>query len=211
MGENSMDKTSTTPDEQLNHLLENCGKDLPEKIGEPCKKVFIDMIKNGKKVYEAMGFSKEMLESMYGNGYRIYQAGRYEEAIAQFKMLMLLDSNDTRFSLGLAASFQKAGKFSEAVELYHMAAKLDKSSPMPYYYAAECYRQLGELEIGIIALNWALERCGESKDYTVLKDRILIMRESLTSKILENAKGTKLKFTEAKLGFNIPSLEGKVK
>ena len=84
------------------------------------------------------------MEVVYHFAHNAYQQRKYEEALRLFQFLVQNDHAETRFWMGLAASYHMSGSHRQAVTAYGMAAVLDATNPRPALYAGECHLAVGD-------------------------------------------------------------------
>jgi type III secretion system low calcium response chaperone LcrH/SycD len=128
---------------------------------------------------EAMGLTDGMVEGMYGQAYRLYNTGKYADAIQLFRLLIMLNPTDAKYTLGLAACMHMLKEYRNAIELYTMCAALDPVSPLPLYHLSDCYLQIKDKFSALVSLEMTVKRAGEKTEYKVLKDRAQLTIESL--------------------------------
>lgn len=138
------------------------------------------MLKGGMLPKDALGLSDALVEGIYAQAYRLYNTGKYSESIHLFRMLVMLNSTESKYILGLAACFHMLKEYQNAVQVYSMCAMLDPENPIPHYHASDCYVQMQDPLSAIISLNLAVQRAGEKPQYVKIKERALLTIDSLT-------------------------------
>lgn len=131
----------------------------------------------------AFGISNEQIEAIYAQAYRLYNTGKYQEAIDLFRVLIVMDASDSKYALGLAACFHMLKEYDSAVKLYMMTGIIDGDSPIPHFHASDCYIQMGDRASAVLSLDMAVKRAGEKPEYQVLKDRALLTIDSLKKEL----------------------------
>lgn len=111
---------------QENLIKEINSDTLPEKI------------KEGKTFQEILGYSNDTLEKCYQIGLDCFEKGNYEEAVAIFSLLTLMNHYFHNFWVCLAMSHQAQHHWDLALQTYELAKMTDKEDPIPYLYAGEC-------------------------------------------------------------------------
>ena len=119
------------------------------------------------------------MEAMYAQGYNLYNQGKYKEASYVFRLLMLLDYLTPKYVLGLAACLHRLKDYKSAANIYLLCGTLDAHNPLPHYHAADCYIQLGLTPLAIFSLDMAQTAAGDQPQYSVIKERAKLMRETL--------------------------------
>lgn len=133
----------------------------------------------------ALRLGDDTMEAIYGQGYNLYNQGKYKEASYVFRLLMMLDYLTPKYSMGLAACLHRMKDYKNAANTYLLSATLDTSNPMPHYHAADCYMQLGVKIAAIFSLNLAIQAAGSQPQYSVIKERATLMRETLNQLVQE--------------------------
>lgn len=132
---------------------------------------------------DAMGLNDQMIEGIYAQAYRLYNTGKYKEASQLFRLLIMLNGAEPKYSMGLAACFHMAKDYQTAVQVYTTCGLIDPTNPIPHYHASDCYLQLGDRVSAMISLQMAVKRSGDKQEYSQLKDRALMTIESLKEEI----------------------------
>lgn len=144
------------------------------------------LIKQGVFPKDTFGLSDGMVEGIYGQAYRLYNTGKYEDAGQLFKLLMLIDGTESKYSMGLAACFHMNKQFKTATELYAICGIIDGQSPLPHYHSADCYIQMKDKLSAVISLEMAIKRAVGKPEYKTLEDRAKMMVERLKKELSEN-------------------------
>lgn len=154
-------------------------KGTKENIKEAVNKVMDDVFEKGMLPKDAMGLTDSMVEGIYGHAYRLYNSGQYREASQLFRLLVMLDSTQQKYLMGLAACYHLLGEYDNALMTYSIAEVLDTSDPMPCYHSSDCYARLEEMDYALEQLEFAEEKCGTRPEYAHLKDRIHLTVKNL--------------------------------
>lgn len=139
----------------------------------------LQMVTEGKTIQEAAGVSDELLEEIYTLAYSHYTHGRYTESIALFQFLTGIAPYNSRFLLGLAASYQETSKYQDAIQGYFFALNANPEDPMPALYAAECYLKENNKEAAKDFLQAALELAGDKESFKTFRERCSVILDSL--------------------------------
>lgn len=190
---------------QIKKAAEEIGKNLsrlaekPEGLGaglsssdesalasmtEEFKKLGSDYMKDSASAKQAMGLTDALVENIYGQAYRLYNTGKYKDASHLFRLLMMLDPKQSKYTLGLAACFHMLKEFKNAIEIYTICGVMDPETPIPHYHASDCYIQMKDNISALIALEMAINRSGEKPVYKTLKDRAQLTIETLKKEIM---------------------------
>ena len=130
----------------------------------------------------AMGLSDAMVEGLYSQAYRLYNTGKYKDASQLFRLLIMIDSTEAKFTMGLAACFHMLKEYESAISTYALCGIIDPESPIPHYHSSDCYIQMKDYVSAIISLEMAVKRCGDKPEFQSLKDRALMTIESFKKK-----------------------------
>ena len=138
---------------------------------------------------QALHLNDETMEAIYGQGYNLYNQGRYKEASYIFRLLMLLDYMTPKYVLGLAASLHRMKEYMTAANIYLLCGTLDATNPLPHYHAADCYMQQNLPVLAVFSLDLAISAAGDQPQYSIIKERATLMRDALDKQLKEEAKG----------------------
>jgi tetratricopeptide (TPR) repeat protein len=81
----------------------------------------------------------------YNDGYRLSQAGKYDDAIVSFKKAIALNANYAEAYNMLGFCTRKLGNTAEAFTYYDKALQLKPNFPEAREYYGEAYLQAGDL------------------------------------------------------------------
>lgn len=111
----------------------------------------------GKCCNDLLKLKPNTLKVLYRGASKIFDAGRYQEAVSAFTFLSTLDSKQFAFcnSLGHAAYHSK--DYSLATNAYAMASMCDPSSVWPHIYAANAFEAQKDFAHAKLALESAKE------------------------------------------------------
>lgn len=174
-------------EEQVRKAAEEIGKQIADdqnynaEFGAIAKEIF----ETGKIPKEALGFSDDRIEAIYGQAYRLYNTGQYMDASHLFRLLMILDATEPKYYIGLAACLHMLKDFSNAAQVYITCSVIDPTSPVPFFHASDCYIQLRDRPSAIFMLEMAVQRAGEKPEYQVLKERALLTISNLKKELAQ--------------------------
>jgi type III secretion system low calcium response chaperone LcrH/SycD len=154
-------------------------KKFEEAYGEITKKVFTQ----GMSPKEAMGVSDGVLENIYAQAYRLYNTGKYIEATHLFRMLIMLNSLESKYILGLAACFHMLKEYDNAIQTYTMCSVIDPESPVPHYHSSDCFIQMKDYLSAMVCLEMTITHAGNKPDYAKIKERAQMSLESLKNQL----------------------------
>ncbi len=127
----------------------------------------------------ALGITEADIEHQYREAYNQFQAGKYKEAIALFRVLDTLDPFQYRYSFAIGAALQYQKKYSEAAGAYIIATKLDPQNPVPHYHLYDCFVKLNELWSAYWAISYAVHLAKLNKNYETLAAKAEMERKHL--------------------------------
>lgn len=188
--------------EQVRKAVEAIGEDIGNEKGKDIERLSDSVLAQRILPKNAMGLSDAMVEGLYSQAYRLYNTGRYNDAIQLFRLLIMIDSTEAKYSMGLAACFHMLKEYQSAVSTYALCGIIDPDSPVPHYHSSDCYMQMGDPVSAIISLEMAIKRTANKPEFQTLKDRALMTIESLKKEakigtlpkeLLETKKKTKKK------------------
>ncbi len=149
------------------------GKQMEETMS-----MVVQSLKSGAMPKDILDIKPETIEYFYAQAYRLYNQGKYKEALYLFQILLMMDPAQPRHSLGSAACLHRMGKYEAAGQIYLLAAPLDPKNPLPYFHAADCYTKLLVFELAEFHLEKCLEICGEDPKFALIKERAHLMLEA---------------------------------
>lgn len=140
---------------------------------------------------QALHLGDETMEAIYGQGYNLYNQGRYKEASYIFRLLMLMDYMTPKYILGLAASLHRMKEYATAANVYLLCGTLDSTNPLPHYHAADCYMQLNLPVMAVFSLELAISAAASQPQYSIIKERATLMRNTLDKQLKAEQKEEK--------------------
>lgn len=173
----------TTSSKQVTDVLEKIKAKYSPRDEEKLKKILSDVIDNGKSLAEAMNFTPDMLEEIYGVAQCKYSSGKYRDAASLFCYLISLDNSVPKYFLGAGACCHKLKNFDDAISFYARCAYLDETDPFPAYYASDCHLQLNDTDAALTNLILAILQSGDRPEYAILKERATMIRDSIIAKL----------------------------
>lgn len=164
---------------QLKKAAEDIGANINAAKSKETKDVVGKVVQNAATPKDAMGLSDAMVEGIYGQAYRLYNTGKYRDASQLFRLLIMLNTTESKYTMGLAACFHMLKEYKAAADVYALVTVIDPKSPIPFYHASDCFMQMNDNPSAIIALQMAVERAGDNPAFKTLKDRALLTLDSL--------------------------------
>lgn len=167
----------------VKETMDKLGVEQTDEVKHAVEKLATDIFEKGMLPKDAMGLSDAMMEGMYSFGYRLYNTGKYEQAIQLFRLLVMLDPTQAKFSLGLAACFHMMKDYKNAATTYILCSIIDSNDPLPHYHASDCYLELNQPEMAFNALELCIERCNNRPEFSGVKDRAKITLDALRKQL----------------------------
>ena len=130
-----------------------------------------NIMEKGMLPKDAMGLSQEMVDGLYSFAYRLYNTGKYDQAMQLFRLLIMLDPTMGKYMLGLAACFHMQKEYEEAATCYILCSLVDDKDPIPHYHTSDCYMQLGKNDLAIKALEVSIDRMGNQEVFEAIRER----------------------------------------
>lgn len=175
--------------EGVKKVLEQLGDGIGKQQSKDFQKLSQEVLAKQALPKKMMGMSDAMVEGLYSQAYRLYNTGKYKDASQLFRMLILLDSTEPKFAMGMAACFHMMKEYANALNMYALCGIIDPESPIPHYHASDCYIQMKDNVSAIVSLEMAVKRAGDRPEYHTLKDRAVMTIESLRKEAKLPAKG----------------------
>lgn len=142
-------------------------------------------VKSCSSVKDILGVSDESAEGIYGQAYLLYNTGRYRDAGEVFRLLIMLNSTEPKYLIGLAACYHMMKEYQSAGSTYNLASIIDPDNPVPFFHASDCYLQLGDKASAASMLEMAVKRAEGKPQYATLKKRSEITLDTLKKEITQ--------------------------
>lgn len=142
-------------------------------------------VKPGELLKDKLGYSADLMEKLYALAQGLYEKAKYQESIELFEELFYLDPLSYKISFGLAASAQQLRDYYKAISFYSYAAENDPQAPEPLYFAAECSMQVGKETAAADLYRKAITLCSDNTHYKDLKERCLVLADTLEKRVKE--------------------------
>ncbi len=171
---------------QIKRAVEQAGTALSQEKKADFQNIAAKAVQQGIMPKDMLGLSDAMVEGLYGQAYRLYNTGKYKDACQLFRLLIMLNSTEPKYAMGLAACFHMLKEYKNAVSSYAMCGVIDPENPIPHYHASDCYIHLNDPISAIIALEMAMKRAGNKPEYKTIKDRAQLTINSLRKDMKTN-------------------------
>jgi type III secretion system low calcium response chaperone LcrH/SycD len=175
---------------QIKKATEELGSALEKEKTKEFQNVAAKAVQQGMMPKDMMGLSDAMVEGIYGQAYRLYNTGKYKDASQLFRLLIMLNSTESKYAIGLAACFHMMKDYKNAVSTYAICGVIDPNNPIPHYHASDCYIHMKDPASALIALEMAVTRAGDKIEYQMIKDRALLTIESLKNELSQIKKSS---------------------
>lgn len=139
--------------------------------------------KECKAFKDTLGISDETAEGIYGQAYLLYNTGRYRDAGEIFRLLIMMNSTESKYFIGLAACYHMLKEYQSAGSTYNLASIIDPDNPIPFFHASDCYLQLGDKVSAASMLEMAVKRAGTKPQFATLKQRAEITLSTIKKEI----------------------------
>ncbi len=157
------------PKQGIKKAVENVGSELKARKEKDLKILSGNLFKRDYLMKDILGMSDNMVEGIYGQAYRLYNNGKYKDAAHLFRLLIMLNSTEPKYLMGLAACFHMMKEYKSATETYTLCAMLDGDNPLPHFHSSDCYLQMKDAGSAIISLTMAIKRTENKPEYNTLK------------------------------------------
>lgn len=140
----SKQMTKEEADREINAFLKRLEEDLkntPKALIEIGANRVVDFIKGNLSWAEMFNIPKEMIRDMVEYGYLQFQAGRYQDAERFFKVLTVLDWNNSYYHSMMGSILQRQKRYGEAIAEYSEAIKLNSNDIISVTNRGEIYMQ----------------------------------------------------------------------
>jgi len=170
-------------EQQIKKAAANVGKQINREKAEEVKASMERAVRKGATAKDVLGLTDAMVEGIYGQAYRLYNTGKYKEAAQIFRLLLMINATEPKYSMGLAATLHMMKDYDSAIAAYAAVFTMDPFNPIPYYHSADCFIQKGDTFSAIIALQTAVKKSTDRPEYKTLQDRAVMMIESLKKEL----------------------------
>lgn len=162
------------------------GDENAEKLEQGLGDITDKMFKQGMLPKDAIGLNNNILESVYAQAYRLYNTGKYIEAVHLFRILIMMNALEPKYMLGLAACFHMLKEYENAIQTYMMCCTIDPHNPVPHYHSSDCFIQMKDYLSAMLSLELAISTAGDKPEYAKMKERAQLSLDSLKKQTSEN-------------------------
>lgn len=126
--------------------LEEELKGVPDVVIKSGAERFKSFLRGELSWAEIFNMPPEMIKQMIEYGYMQFQAARYEDAERFFKVLTILDWNNSYYHSMMGSILQRQKRFGEAIAEYTVAIGLNPRDIVSYTNRGEIYFQHNKLD-----------------------------------------------------------------
>lgn len=165
--------------QQIKTATGQLGAEIKKEQSSNISQVIQRTTRQGASPRDALGLTDAMVEGIYGQAYRLFNTGKYKDACQLFRLLIMINSTEPKYSMGLAACYHMMKDYKIAVNTYALLSVIEPENPIPFYHTSDCFIQMNDPLAASIALEMAIKRAGDKPEYQTLKDRAKMTLESL--------------------------------
>jgi type III secretion system low calcium response chaperone LcrH/SycD len=156
-------------------------------------KILVKIFEKGMQPKEALNITDNEMAQIYSFAFHEFSAGKFAEARELFKMLYTLEPSNADFAIALGICHHRLKDFDYALQLYMVATLLDPETPVPLFYAYDCFMQTGnEMGAGMMLCN-VIKKASADPKYARIKMDAQLRLELLESKINQELAAKKEK------------------
>jgi type III secretion system low calcium response chaperone LcrH/SycD len=173
---------------EAHKCIEKLGDRVPPQARHLIEETFAKMKVDRMLLKDALGFSPELMEATYQRGYKLFQNGKYQEALKIFNILRQLDITDKRYSFAIAACYHYTQQYLDAAANYLIYQYMDPLNPVPAFHLYDCYLKANYPLSALYAIQEALVLASSDPKYANLKDKIQIEANYLENVLKDRVK-----------------------
>lgn len=158
-------------------------ENLTPEESQKLEQVMIDIFENGLFPGEALGFNQDFLDYVYKFAYGLYQKNQIEEASQLYRWLKRMSPLEQKYTVALAHCFIMQKNWLPAVALLMELAYLNPEDPLPFEKMCDCLIEAHDLPGALVAIDKAIERAGDKKEYSTDKEKWLMTFDYIVSQL----------------------------
>lgn len=170
-------------EKQIKEAVKQLGEKLHGDTGKQIQEMTQEMMQKQLTAKSVLGITDSMAEGLYSQAYRLYNTGKYKDAAELFRLLIMIDTTEPKYVMGMGACFHMMKDYKSAAHIYSMCGMLEPDNPIPHYHASDCFVNMKDYVSAIVSLEMAVKRAGEDPKFEALKDRAKMNIESLKKKL----------------------------
>lgn len=180
-------------EKQVKKAVEQAGEAVKQTSTTDYEKLMQKATANAVTPKDLLKISDAQAEGIYAQAYRLYNTGKYKDACNLFRLLVMINPTEAKYTLGMAACFHMQKEYKTAADMYMLCSVIDSASPIPPFHASDCYIQMKDFVSALFSLELAAQKAGQKPEYKVLKDRA-----TLTIAAIKKEMGIKEKTEDGK-------------
>jgi type III secretion system low calcium response chaperone LcrH/SycD len=169
----------------IKKAVQQTGERIGQKRGEAFSQMTNKALQKGASIKDVLGIADASIESVYGQAYLLYNTGRYRDAAEIFRLLIMLNSTEPKYLMGLAACYHMLKEYLSAASTYNLVSIIDPNNPIPYFHASDCYIHTGDKTAAAVMLEMAVKRAGDKPEFATLLQRAAITLDALKKEITQ--------------------------
>lgn len=158
--------------QEVHDIIEKLGDKIPPKTAPMVEEVITKMRADNLLPKDALGFSPEVIEVIYQQGYNLFQSGKYKDALLIFTNLWQLDPTNSRYPFAIAACYHYSKDYLNAAANYIFYKYMDPLNPIPCFHLYDCYVKINEPISALYEIQEALVLSDKNPRYAQLKEKI---------------------------------------
>lgn len=138
---------------------------------------FSDQIVAGTSLQELAAINNATVEKLYQGAKRLFDQKQFDDSADAFNFLTTLNPNTYAFWMGLGNSEFHRKKYEEALWAFAWACKAEPSDPTCHLISSRCYKEIGEIDNAINALEivlYVIEGRPEFTDWKPMVEQELV-------------------------------------
>lgn len=159
------------------------------KVEKGVEALYENIFEKGMMPKDALGIQESDTESLYAQGYQLYNMGKYKDARNVFASLLMIDPIEPRFMFGHAACSHMLEEYETAADMYTHQAMVSPDDPVPYYHAADCYIKIADPFSAEVALNLVIKRSQNRPEFAMIKERAEMTVKKLSEELQTEGLG----------------------
>ncbi len=168
--------------DDMSEAINRIGTDASDELSPAIDTIVDNLVNKNMMPMDAIGMDHKTVEALYVQAVNFYNTAQYKEAARAFHALVVLDAIESKFHIGLGASYQMLGEYENALTVYGSIGIFDPENPVPHYHASDCYIKQDLIPAAIAEMQIAVELCGDQPQYAMMKDRCLVSIKSYQDK-----------------------------
>jgi len=152
-------------------------EEVLKKLQDP--ELIKTMMSSGKSLQELLGYSTEVMESMYAKAYALFEEKEWRGANQLFLFLSTLDPYTYGYWLGLAMTYQMLEDYEQAILAYECSLTVNPEAYIGYYHMASCHALLNEVDDALRLLELLEKRCENKPELDWLYQKAKVAYQKL--------------------------------